>query len=98
VRVGCGLRPASRRVTGSAVVVGPAGQRAAVFIGPAGADLAAIWALEHTPGALVLPDSALGVVIPGASLSQARAWFVRAIQALAAAGRSVSLYPDPLLV
>jgi hypothetical protein len=71
---------------------------AAVFVGPGAADFAAVWALDHTPGALVLPDSAWGLVIPQASLTDARIWFARVAATLAAAGRSVTLYAEPLLV
>ena len=76
----------------------PQGKAAAVFIGPGAADFAALWGLDHAPGALVLPDSALGVVIPQASLPDARVGFVRATEALAAAGRPVTLYAEPLLI
>ena len=76
----------------------PQGTAAAVFLGPGAADFAALWGLDHAPGALVLPDSALGVVMPQASLADARVGFARAAAALAAAGRSVTLYAEPLLV
>ncbi len=76
----------------------PQGTAAAVFLGPGAADFAALWGLDHAPGALVLPDSALGVVMPQASLPDARVGFARAAATLAAAGRSVTLYAEPLLV
>lgn len=76
----------------------PQNGEAAVFVGPGAADFAAVWALDHAPGALVLPDSTWGLVIPQASLADARIWFARVAAALAATGRSVTLYAEPLLV